>query len=208
MYIPKAFAESRVEILHEFIRRHSFAILLTTGGEMTGSHLPILLDAGRGRLGTLRGHMARANSQWRALSEGVEALVIFSGPHAYVSPSWYQTPASVPTWNYAVVHAYGQPTILDDGAASRQLLEDTVDLYEAAQPEHWSMDRLPVLVAEKMEAQIVGFEIEITRLEGKFKLNQNRTAADRQGVIDALSRSDQPDDRRIAQMMSGTPAGG
>src|SRR5687767_4420480 len=110
MYIPRAFQETRAEAIHDLIRAHSFGLLVSRQGEtMEASHLPFLLDDGRGLHGTLVGHMARANPQWQALQEGAEALVIFSGPHAYISPSWYEIHPSVPTWNYATVHAYGTP---------------------------------------------------------------------------------------------------
>jgi transcriptional regulator len=132
--------------------------------------------------------MARANTQWRAFAAGTEALVVFQGPHAYISPSWYATELSVPTWNYVVVHAYGEPRLIEEPASVRALLEATTATYESGFPEPWAVDRLPVDFVEKLAGAIVAFEIPITRIEGKFKLGQNRSEADRQGALAGLRR--------------------
>lgn len=204
MYTPTAFAETRPDALHAFMRRHGFATLVTTGSTVSASHLPFLLDSGRGPLGALRGHMARENEQWSALETGAQVLVVFQGPHAYISPSWYKMAPGVPTWNYVAVHAYGKPKIMEDADTVRRILADTVETHEAHRPNPWSMESLPSAFVDEMQKRIVGFEIEITRMEAAFKLSQNRHAADRQRVIDALGQSHDAMDREIAGLMLKT----
>ena len=215
MYVPEHFRESRPDALHDFIRHHSFGTLVSVlDGAPFATHLPFLVDASRGPHGTLLGHMARANPHWRAFAgangagagakstETPESLVTFLGPHAYISPSWYETPISVPTWNYATVHAYGRPRIVHDTAAVVTLLTRTVDLYESGFERPWKLDGLPADYVDKMTANIVAFEIELTRLEGKLKLSQNRSAADRRSVIGALQVGAGPDGTALAEMMA------
>lgn len=175
MYTPAAFRETRLAVLHALIRRHSFATLVSmVDAQLCATHLPLLLDATRGEWGTLRGHMARANPHWRAFAGGDQALVIFQGPHAYISPSWYVTQQAVPTWNYSAVHAYGVPTLVTEVSAVRSLLEDTVATFEASLPEPWSIARAGDAYIDQLQREIVAFEMRITRLEGKRKLSQNR----------------------------------
>jgi transcriptional regulator len=201
VYIPDAFRETQPDVLHAFIRQYSFGLLVSQqDGAMEANHLPLLLDTGRGPCGTLVGHMARANGQWRSLEVGGEVLVVFPGPHAYISPSWYETRLSVPTWNYAAVHAYGMPRLVQDPAALRGILHAMVQTYESALPEPWPMD-LPDDFMDRMQKAIVGFEIEITRLEGKFKLSQNRSEADRQSAIAGLLRQNDPPSAEVAALM-------
>jgi transcriptional regulator len=175
MYIPAAFRETRLAVLHALMREHSFATLISeVDGQLFATHMPFLLDSTRGANGTLRGHMARANPHWRSFSEGHEALVIFQGPHAYISPSWYLSEPAVPTWNYSAVHAHGTPTLLSEWRDVRTLLEDTVSTFEAPLPEQWSTARAGEDYIAKLGQAIAAFEIRITRLEGKRKLSQNR----------------------------------
>jgi len=203
MYLPKSFQVEDLAELQGFLQAHNFAILVTQHqGAPFATHLPFLLDAQRGPHGTLLAHLARANPQWRDFENGAEALVIFQGPHAYISPSWYATHPSVPTWNYAVVHAYGVPRIIENHAALRPMLEALVDTHEAAFSQPWRMD-LPHDYLDKMMRAIVGFEIEITRLEGKLKLSQNRSEHDQQRVAETLGQSDNPLARGVAELMSG-----
>ncbi len=177
MYIPAAFRETRLEVLHALIREHSFAMLVShVDGQLFATHLPLVLDETRGPNGTLRGHVARANPHWRSFARGEEALVIFQGPHAYISPSWYLAEQAVPTWNYSAVHAYGTPRLVEDTGDVRALLDDTVETFEAALPEPWSTGRVGDEYIGKMAQGIVAFEMGITRLEGKRKLSQNRPA--------------------------------
>ena len=202
VYNPPEFREDQPEVLHQVIKEHSFATLISQArGELMATHLPVLLDAEDGPLGTLRGHVARANPHWRAFREGVEALAIFQGPHTYVSPSWYETELTVPTWNYVAVHAYGRPRVIEDEAGLKAILLALVDTYESGFERPWSIQRLPEEFVQKMLKGIVGFEIPIARLEGKFKMNQNRTAGDRRGVIDALSNDGSEMSLSVAKLM-------
>jgi transcriptional regulator len=203
MYLPKSFQTEDLPELHGFMQSYNFATLVTQHqGAPFATHLPFMLDAERGPYGTLLAHLARANPQWRDFAAGAEALVIFQGPHAYISPSWYETHPSVPTWNYAVVHAYGVPRIVEDHAALHHMLETLVDTHEAGFAQPWRMD-LPDDYLDKMMRAVVGFEIEITRLEGKLKLSQNRSEHDQQRVAEALGHSQHPLDVAVAEMMIG-----
>jgi transcriptional regulator len=208
VYIPQAFRETRPDALQELIRQNSFGVMISHGAAgMIASHLPLLLDPERGPHGTLLGHMARANPQWQEFQDEAEVLVIFSGPHAYISPSWYQAPTSVPTWNYAAVHAYGVPSLVEESAALYGIVEAMVRTFEAPLAEPWTLPPPEGFVAPLLKA-IVGFEIRITRLEGKLKLGQNRSRADQQGVVEALIRQDEPLGLQIAQLMRATEAPG
>lgn len=202
MYIPSPFREDDPKTLHDLIQRFSFATLVTShDGCPFASPLPFLLDAERGPQGTLRSHMARANPQWQGFGEDTEALILFQGPHAYVSPSWYATHPSVPTWNYAVVHAYGTPHLLDE-AGTRAVLRDTISQHESDRLQPWTFDSLSNEYVGKMLRALVGFEMEITRLEGKFKLSQNKSAADRAGAVLGLSNLNDPLAQEVAAWMT------
>ena len=200
MYIPKAFREDDLNTLHKFMREYSFATLITQHeGVPFATHLPFILDAQQGPNGILLAHMARANPPWHDLVSEQEVLVIFQGPHAYVSPSWYEVELSVPTWNYAVVHAYGIPRLLEDNEELYKLLKILIETHEAQFESPWPF-QLTDDYLQKMMRGIVGFEIEITRLEGKFKLSQNRTEAERENVIAALQVS--ADTLAVAELMT------
>ncbi|MBI3832563.1 MAG: FMN-binding negative transcriptional regulator [Planctomycetes bacterium] len=202
MYIPAAFKESSREILHALMRAHAFATLVTVDqGAPFATHLPVLLDADRGPHGTLRAHVAKANPQWQHFKDGAEVLVIFQGPHAYISPSWYQPGVSVPTWNYEAVHAYGRARIMKDETELLGVLRDLVGVYERGFTIPWVYPEDEPR-HRAMLASIVGFSIEITRLEGKRKLNQNRAAADREGVIAALRAAGDETSRAVAEAMA------
>ncbi len=199
MYIPQAFRQDDIRTLHTFMRTYSFATLVTQHeGVPFATHLPFLLDTGRGPNGTLFAHMAHANPQWHDFDSAPEVLVIFQGPHAYITPSWYEVELSVPTWNYAVVHAYGFPRLIDDETELNNLLKTLIETHEAQFENPWPF-QLPGDYVQKMMRGIVGFEIEITRLEGKFKLSQNRTEAERENVIAALQASS--DTLAVAELM-------
>jgi transcriptional regulator len=198
IHIPEHFAEHDIARLHALVRTHNFATLVSAHqGEIQVSHLPFLLNA-EGKL--LRAHMARANPQWRTFSPEREVVVIFHGPHHYVSPAWYASHPSVPTWNYAVVHVQGRPRLIEDRERLAALLRELVARHEAASPEPWKMD-LPSDYQDKMLSAIVGFEIEITRLDGKFKLSQNRPESDQPLVIEALERLGSDDALGVAALM-------
>jgi len=198
IHIPEHFAEHDIARLHALVRTHNFATLVSAHrGEIQVSHLPFLLDA-EGKL--LRAHMARANPQWRTFSPEREVVVVFHGPHHYVSPAWYASHPSVPTWNYAVVHVQGRPRLIEDRERLEALLRELVARHEAASPEPWKMD-LPPDYQNKMLSAIVGFEIEITRLDGKFKLSQNRPESDQPLVIEALEQLGSDDALGVAALM-------
>lgn len=203
MYIPAAFRETRIDVLHKIIREYAFGTLVSQlNGELFATHIPFLLGAESGANGTLRGHMARENPHWQAFSSATQSLAIFQGPHAYISPSWYASSLAVPTWNYIAVHVYGVATVLDDAARVRDLLEATVNTFESGFAEPWSTTQLPDDYIGKLVKSIVAFELPIARLEGKRKLNQNRPAADREGAAAGLRRYGDSFAQAIADEMS------
>ncbi len=200
MYLPKSFEQTDLPTLHNLMEEYNFATLVSQQqGQPIASHLPFLLDRQAGQFGTLKAHMAQANPQWRSFEDG-EVLVIFQGPHAYISPSWYEVSPSVPTWNYAIIHAYGRAKPLADAAALHDMMGSLVDRHESGLDQPWSMAGLSEQYTQNMLAAIVAFEIEITRLEGKFKLNQNRSETDQQQVAAELAKGD-PLARHTAAMM-------
>jgi len=200
MYIPKSFSQNDRDTLFAFMQAHNFATLVSQGNnELMATHLPLMLDTTRGEYGTLLGHMAKANSHWKQMGR-TEALVMFHGPHTYISPSWYEAHPSVPTWNYTVVHAHGIPQVIENLDVVRGMLEQLVNHHESGFPQPWTMD-LPDDYMDTMLKSIVAFEIPVTRLEGKFKLSQNRSETDQARVATALSESDYPPDRDVSAMM-------
>jgi len=207
VYVPKHFEVTDTAWCHALMGAQSFALMITADdtGAPFATHLPILVDERRGPLGTLRGHVARANPHWRHLAAGRPTLVVFSGAHAYVSPSWYATHPAVPTWNYVAVHASGTGALVEDAEQVRTLLADLVHVYEAPGPEAWSFEALPADYVAGMQRGIVAFEIPIARLEGKAKLSQNRDAVDRGRTREALAASDDPVARAVAALMAGAP---
>jgi transcriptional regulator len=207
MYVPRHFEVTDTAWCHALMRAQSFAMMVTAddAGAPFVTHLPMLLDVGRGALGTLRGHVARANPHWRYLAAGRPTLVVFAGAHAYVSPSWYATHPSVPTWNYVAVHASGTGSLVEDASRVKALLADLVHVYESAGGTAWSFESLPDDYVAGMQRGIVAFEIPIDRLEGKAKLSQNRDAVDQGRTRDALAATDDPLARAVAAMMAGGP---
>lgn len=188
MYQPDHFRETDTERILALVEANPFGMLVTVpDGAPFISHLPFLLY----RDGTgirLLGHMARANPQWRHLAEGREVLVVFQGPHAYVSPGWYASPIGVPTWNYAVAHLRGVPHLIEDETELDNLLQAMTRLFEADLPAPWQADLAPEQRA-RLLAMAVGFEIEVVDIEAKFKLSQNRSEEDRRRVAEALAGS-------------------
>lgn len=194
MYIPKHFEEPRVEVLHELIRARPLSTLVTlSSGGLDANHIPLLLAAEPAPLGTLRGHVARANPIWSDFAAEVEVLAVFHGPDAYVTPSWYATKAEtgkvVPTWNYAVAHAYGRLRIIDDAAWLLAHLDALTASNEAAFAAPWQLSDAPPDFTEKLIGAVVGIEIVITRLIGKWKASQNQPPQNRAGVVSALRTS-------------------
>jgi transcriptional regulator len=201
MYVPKAFAVEDVVELQDFMDEFNFATVVTQrDGELTASHIPFVVDRSVQPYGVLRAHVAIRNPQLEDFRSGARALVIFQGPHTYVSPSWYVKPQNVPTWNYTVVHAYGTPRIMDR-AGMVALLKNLVGKHEGSLEKPWDFDSEDAFMQKQMP-EIAGFEIPIERLQGKFKLNQNRTTADRAGVIEALSASEDPAQRAVGTLMA------
>lgn len=207
MYVPPHFREERVEILHDLIRAHSLATLVTLGDDgLTASHIPMLIDPEPAPYGTLKGHFARANPHWQDISSEVEALAVFAGPQAYITPSWYPTKQEtgrvVPTWNYAVVHAYGRIETYTDPDRLLALITSLTDHYERELAAPWAVTDAPDDFVQRQLRAIVGIEIPVARLEGKWKVSQNRNAADRAGVAKGLSASADAEDRSVAALVS------
>lgn len=200
MYPPEAFKVDDRATLNAFLRQHNFATLVTqNAGGLQATHVPLVSKEGVGEHGALQGHLARANPHWRDLDPDTEVLVIFTGPHAYISPAWYQTSPAVPTWNYTAVHVYGLPRLIEDPEDSATMLHELVEVHERDRPDRWSGE-MPEDFRDRLMKGIVGFEIVITRIEGKFKLSQNRPD-DAPGVVEGLSQSPHPGDREVAELM-------
>jgi transcriptional regulator len=201
VYLPPAFTEVRPEMLVEHIERYDFGLLVTHGAEgLVASHIPFLIERDGEQL-HLQGHLARPNPQVSDLARGGEVLAIFHGPHAYISPNWYATGPSVPTWNYVDVHAYGRVQLVEDDYWLRRFLVRLSERHEAHNLQAWRMQDLPEAYVGTMLKGIIGFEIAVTRLEGKYKLSQNRPAADRPGVIAALESQTDPESHAVARLM-------
>jgi transcriptional regulator len=200
MYLPAHFQETRTPVLHDLIRAHPLAVLVTLDAAgLVANHIPMEIDPGAGELGTLRGHVARGNPVWQSARPDVGAMAVFQGPQSYITPSYYATKAAtgkvVPTWNYAVVHAYGPLRVIEDAAWLRGFIEQLTDRHEAALQQAmgdapWQVGDAPGSFIDGLVKAIVGIEIPIARIEGKWKVSQNRPAEDRAGVVAGLSRGD------------------
>jgi transcriptional regulator len=202
VYIPRHFREDDLATLEDMIRAYPFATVVSQlDGKLAASHVPLTLDPTQGgEYGTLYGHLARGNTQWQTFDGTQEALVMFQGPHAYVSASWYEAPATtVPTWNYAVVHAYGVARPVEHAALLDHLTR-LAQLLEASSERPWSFERSDPRI-EQLSRGIVGFAVPITRLEGKFKLSQNRSQEDQARVIDHLRAATDTTARDVAALM-------
>jgi transcriptional regulator len=206
MYIPKHFELTDTKIMHDLMRQFSFATIVSVlEGVPFATHMPVVIRPEPGEFGTLRTHIARANPQWKTFSNqsgssDPEILVIFQGDHTYISPQWYETHPSVPTWNYVTVHAYGRAKIVEEPERVSELLDELIGSYEGEKG--WNSSNLSEKYMDGMMRGIVAFEIEITRLEGKMKLSQNRSEPDRHGVIVGLKASTQTVDHEVARRMS------
>jgi transcriptional regulator len=199
MYIPKHNEETRIEVLDRLMRSHPLASLITmTGSGLFATHLPLVLHRTDDEHAVLRGHLARANRQWREFSPGVQALAIFAGPQHYITPAWYpekaETGKVVPTWNYAVVHVYGALRIIEDPDWLLTHLNTLTDTHEASRPappsERWQVNDAPADFIGSIKKGIVGLELPIERLEGKWKVSQNQTERTRSSVSDGLEALD------------------
>lgn len=207
MYIPKHFAEPRVEVLHQLMRARPLSTLVTRclNNGLNANHIPLHLSTQPGPFGTLRGHVARANPIWSDVGNDTEALAIFHGPDAYITPSWYPTKAEtgrvVPTWNYVVAHAYGTLCVVDDPVWLRGHLEQLTAHNEARFDAPWKMSDAPPDFLEKMLGAIVGIEIVINRLVGKWKLSQNQSNQNRNGVVLGLRHGEDSDASEMAALI-------
>lgn len=206
MYTPSSFAIDDLQDLHQQILATRLAMLVTHGEQgLQASHIPLLLDADQGPNGTLYGHLAKANPQWKELQNGAEAMVIFAGADAYVSPGFYPAKAEhgkvVPTWNYVAVHAYGRAEVFSDADRLLNLVSALTDRHEASRALPWKVADAPADYIDGMLRAIVGFALPIERLEGKRKLSQNRSAADIAGVREGLAASPDAQDQALAHLM-------
>ncbi len=205
MYVPGSFREERIDVLHAAIRQTGLATLVTLGNDgLTASHVPMLLDSDPGPYGTLHGHLARANPQSKPGAPGIQALAIFQGVEGYITPSWYETKRQtgkvVPTWNYVAVHAYGPLVLFDDPERLRALVTRLTEREEAERASPWAVSDAPSPFIDSMLKAIVGFTIPLARIEGKWKMSQNRPAEDVAGVVAGLTADGRND---LAQAVAG-----
>ena len=208
MYIPKFNEETRLDILHGLIRSQPFATLVTMGNSgLVATHLPMVLSVGDGDGDILRGHVSRANSQWRELDSSIEALAIFAGPQHYITPNWYPEKAEdgkvVPTWNYAVVHAYGTIRVLEDPAWLLTHLKSLTAQHEAASPRPWAVTDAPKDYIASQIRGIVGLEIPVRRLEGKWKVSQNKSDRTKKSIEQGLEDLGTPASLAMRDLVSG-----
>jgi transcriptional regulator len=195
MYIPPHFAESDGDKMKALIEANPFGMLVSAGeGAPVATHLPFLIEVRGGEV-FLTAHMARANPHWKLFDGTREALAVFQGPHGYISPNWYASPGRVPTWNYVAVHVTGAPRIVD-GARAREMLARLAAAFESG-PDAWTMERVPENRIEQLLAAIVAFEMPMTRMEGKWKLSQNMSEADRSGAAAGVA----PCEPALAKLM-------
>jgi transcriptional regulator len=201
MYIPSAFEVTDAAKIAEVISSNSFAVLVSRDGDsFFASHLPFIYEPDGGEKGRLLSHMAKANRHWELFREAEEAFVIFAGPHAYISPTYYVTEVAVPTWNYVTIHVHGFPRIFTTDAELNDVLDKTVIKHEADRSHPWRPN-LPDELKTKLQQALVGFEIGITRIEAKFKLGQNRSREDREKMLLSLKASGDSESIRLAQWM-------
>ena len=199
MYTPRSYLQRDADALRGVMETYPFAILISQRDDGPfATHLPFTWTPG-GEHGVLVGHMARANPHWKSWDSNTRVLVIFNGPHSYISPAWYEQQVTVPTWNYVTVHAYGVPVLVHETGRLRRFVTDLTRRYETGAG-GWEVERAEPIMETELRA-IVGFEIAIDRIEGKFKLNQNRSEADQRGVVRALEGSVDRDQRDIAELM-------
>jgi transcriptional regulator len=201
MYVPNHFKVDDQREIEAFLERYDFATLVsTTGDGLLATHLPVVVRREASGL-VVAGHVARANPHWKSLDGQTQALLIFQGPHGYVSPTWYAGGPAVPTWNYGVVHAYGPARAVEDVAFLTETLEALVQRYEAHRVNGWHMDNLPSGYRDRALTAVVGIRMPVSRLEAKFKLGQNRELADRLGTIEGLDREGSVESANLAAFM-------
>jgi transcriptional regulator len=208
MYVPAHFGEDRVPTLHAAIREIGFGMLVTLGDDgLSASHVPMLIDTEPGPFGTLSGHLARPNPQWRTVKYDTAALAVFLGPNAYISPSWYETKKQsgkvVPTWNYVAIHARGRLRFFDNRESLRHIVTRLTEKYEQSRAEPWQVTDAPADYVDAMLKAIIGFELTIEQLDGKWKMSQNQPIENRAGVVEGLT---QEGDDALAALVAATMA--
>lgn len=205
MWIPRTFRNEDLLELHALLRANSFGVLFSQNGdEPWATHLPFMIDPERGEYGTLIAHMARANPHWKSWGPETRVLSVFKGPHSYISPAFYEDQVTVPTWNYAVVHAFGTPRLIEDPSGLRPMVERLTHQHEGPDG-GWDLSQAEPIIETELKA-IIGFEIPIDRIEGKYKFNQNRSPKDQAGVVRHLADSPDPDQRAVAEIMASNLA--
>jgi transcriptional regulator len=207
MYVPKHFEETDIEVLHALIKSQPLGMWVSQGAaELLVNHIPFLVDASRGELGTLIGHVARANPVWQSFSKDIASVVVFQGAQAYITPSWYPSKhahgRAVPTWNYAVVHAHGVPCMIEDRDWLLRHVSQLSDVHESKQALPWSVSDAPRDFIDTMLGAIVGIEIPITKLVGKWKVSQNRPIPDKLGTVAGLHGREDTDSREMAALVN------
>jgi transcriptional regulator len=212
MYLPKQFEETRTEVLHGLVRKRPFGTLVVMTSEgLSVDHIPFLIDEAPGPFGVLRGHVARANPILKSTLLDVDAVAIFQGPDHYITPSWYATKKEtgkvVPTWNYVVVHAYGRPRFIDDEPWLRAHVNHLTQHHEGARDPAWKVSDAPEDFVSKIIGGIVGVEMSVARLSGKWKLGQNRPDADRLGMVDGLLRENEASADALAALIRNSGNG-
>lgn len=207
LYIPASFRDTDRDRLHRFMHEHPFATVVSGCAGLRISHVPLLLDTGRGGSGTLTGHLARANPQWQDFASGQPVVCVFHGPHAYVSSAWYAQQPAVPTWNYAVVHATGVARLIEEPEQVLAQMQATLERFDPAIQDPDARGHPPHDYVQSLLPHIVGFEIDIETLEGAFKLGQNRSLADQDGIAEGLRERDGPDSPLLHLMQAGRSFG-
>ena len=201
MYIPRHFSETDETLIDEFIEDNSFGIIVSTlDNQNIATHIPFVIKRNENGERFLEGHLAKANPQWKSFREDTCLLIIFPGPHTYISSKWYKSERSVPTWNFIAVHVYGKPKIMNDDEL-RTALEDLIDKNEAGSKEPLKMDMIPSKYARKLMGAVVGFKIKIEKTEAKYKLSQNRPVEDRENIVRKLREREEEDSHRISHEM-------
>jgi len=203
MYLPSLFVETNLVKLHDLIDDYNFGTLFCQMGRASVEieHIPFILDRTDGPNGSLLGHVAKSNQVWHSFERVAPVVIVFHGPHGYISPAWYTTREAVPTWNYAVVHAQGKPRVLDENELVL-LLERLVSKHEGQTASAWSVAEIRKETFQELKREIVGFRMRIEKITGKFKLGQNRVERDRQGAIEGLRRREHPLDAALAKLMA------
>lgn len=206
MYCPKVFEETDPSVLHQLIRNHPLGIWTTwSNNQLIVNHIPFLVDESRGASGTLVGHVARGNPIWKTIANAAPSVVVFQGPQAYITPSWYPSKHAhgkvVPTWNYAIVHAHGQPNAIQDKDWLLAHVDQLTNTNEASQASPWKVSDAPDSYIDKMLNAIVGIEIPIRLIEGKWKVSQNKSSADRLGTVAGLSVLPDSSSRAMAALV-------